>query len=225
LSRLLLLLFWGVSLTTFCQEVLPPVTPQKLVFSYVNHPVIVERILPMLEKAYGRLGIEVAFVMQPSARNLKLVAQGVTDGEAVYSDLLINSYPNLLIVEPPFFTSIFVLLCHKSVVCQQQKLSDASKTLVLTDASREGLQIKYEQDLKMQLYSINSLDRIPQLIESGKMTYGIYVTTEDDKSLDDFHNLQATSLFTTNTYHILNEKHQGLIPSVSASIMAVLAEK
>lgn len=225
MSRLLFLLLFPCGFLANGQESLPLITPTKMVFSYINHPVIVKQILPVIEQAYARLGIEVAFVMQPSARNLKLVAKGVTDGEAVYSDLLIHSYPNLLIVEPPFFQSIFILLCHKSVSCAQQILKDERKTLVLTDASLEGLQIKYQQDLKMQLYSINSLDRIPKLIESGKMSYGIYVTTADDTSLTDYHNLQSTPLFTSSTYHILNEKHKALIPAVSAAIKAVLAEQ
>lgn len=199
--------------------------PERMTLSYINHPVIVQQVIPTVRSAYEILGIEVEFVEQPSARNLRQASAGITDGEVAYSDLLVASYPNLLLVEPAFFQSIFVLLCHRTEPCSQEILFDPNNTLVLTDASRNGLESRFGDRIKADMYSINSLKRIPRLIDGRRLRFGIYVTTQGDSSLADYPDLTSIVLFATKTHHVLNDKYSYIAPRVSEALSQVLKEK
>lgn len=195
-----------------------------MTFSYINHPVIVQQVIPVVRSAYSRLGIQVEFVEQPSKRNLRLASHGITDGETAYSDLLVSSYPNLMLIGPEFFESIFVLVCHITEPCSENVLFDPSKIIVLTDASRDGLEAIYAEKLVSNMYSINSLKRIPLMIDGRRLRYGIYVTTENDTSLDKFPDLNKVELFRTKTHHVLNDKFSALAPRVAKALQQVINE-
>lgn len=211
-------MFCFTSQAVFGASVEHPLAGKTLTLSYVNHPVIVKQIIPLVQRAYLRLGIDVDFVEQPSKRNLRLASSGITDGEVAYSDLLVQPYANLLLVGPEFFESIFVLLCHRSEPCDKGVLYEEEKTIVLTDASRDGLESVYQDKLSVGMYSINSLKRIPRLIDGRRLVYGIYVTTEDDTSLADYPELTYVELFRTKTHHVLNEKHATLATHVAKAL-------
>lgn len=199
--------------------------PEQITLSYINHPAIVEIILPLIKQTYMRLGIDVEFVEQPSARNLRLASKGVTDGDAAYSDLLVDFYDNLLIVGPGLVQSQFILVCHISAECNAAILEDSTKTIVLTDASRDGLKYKYKDQLKSELYSINRLSRIPKLIDDRRLVYGIYVVAKLDNALAEYPNLTYEHLFTTNTHHILNKKFEFMADDVAAAMQQVIREQ
>ncbi len=74
LLGLLLLLTWPLS----AQQ---PERPAKMTFSYVDHPAMVNFIIPVIRDAYQKLGIETDFIAQPSNRNLMLVEKNVVDGD------------------------------------------------------------------------------------------------------------------------------------------------
>lgn len=217
-------LFLCICLITSYVEAQELNLPETMTFSYVNHPVIINHVVPIVRKAYKRLGIKVEFILQPSARNLRQASAGVTDGDTAYSDMLVRSYPNLMLVGPEFFESVFVLLCHRSEICNEEVLFDAEKMLVLTDASRSGIETKFGDRLEIKTYSINSLRRIPRLLDGRRLKYGIYVTAQGDTSLDDFPDLTVVELFRTKTFHVLNDKYSNLVPIVSEALEHALKE-
>lgn len=196
-----------------------------MTFSYVNHPSVVKVLLPLIEESYKRLGITVNFVEQPSARNLRLASKGVTDGDTAYSDLLVDFYDNLITVGPELIQSNFVLLCHVSAQCNASVLEDPNKTVVLTDASRDGLEYKLMDQLKSKLYSINSLSRIPKLIDGRRLVYGIYVVADLQSNLAAYPNLRFVHLFTTKTHHILNDKYAYMANDVAKSMQQVMKKQ
>lgn len=199
--------------------------PKLMTFSYINHPSVVKVLLPLIEETYKRLGIVVNFVEQPSARNLRLASKGVTDGDTAYSDLLVDFYDNLITVGPELIQSHFVLLCHVSVPCDSTVLNNPNKTVVLTDASRDGLEYKLKDQLKSELYSINSLSRIPKLINERRLVYGIYVVADLEANLAEYPNLRFVHLFTTKTHHILNDKYAYMANDVAKSMQQVMKEQ
>jgi hypothetical protein len=209
----------------FAQQEKVKVYPDVMTFSYVNHPSVVNVLLPLIKETYQRLGINVNFVEQPSARNLRLAAKGVTDGDTAYSDLLVDFHDNLITVGPELIQSHFVLLCHVSAHCSLDVLNDPTKTVVLTDASRDGLEYKLKDKLKSELYSINSLSRIPKLIDGRRLVYGVYVVADLESNLDAYPNLKFVHLFTTKTHHILNDKYDYLANDVAKSMQQVMKEQ
>ncbi|MFT4938871.1 MAG: hypothetical protein ACI88A_001902 [Paraglaciecola sp.] len=220
LSTLFLLIIAGIS-SAEDQQVAPP----SMLFSYINHPYVIKHLIPTIEKSYALLGIKTEFVEQPSARNLRFVDQGITDGEVAYSDLLVSKYQNLLIVGPVLVSSVFVIICHESVTCGREVLNDKSKVLVLTDATKDGMEVMFKDKFEIELYLINRLNQIPQLLSEGRFQYGIYVIAKEEIGKIKFSKLNYEILFETQTHHIINRKYAHLANAISKAISQVLAEK
>lgn len=217
---LLLGLLFSYSFSIRCA---PPL-PEVITLSYISHPFVENQMLPLMEKVYADIGIEVEFVLQPSQRNMYLASSGQTDGEVAYSELLINEHNNLVKVGESLVDSQFTLLCHDSVQCSVSVLSDSEVTLLITEASLGGVKHYYAESFEAKPYLISTLSNIPKLIEQKRLLYGIYVTTFGDDSLDTFHHLQKQYLFSTATYHVLNSRLSYLAPLVSKSMEKYAAQ-
>lgn len=199
--------------------------PGAMTVSYVNHPYIIEKLLPVIDGAYASLGIDAEFVLHPSKRNLQVLADGVTDAEAAFSELLIKPYPNLIAIGPSLTQSVFVLVCHKSVPCEQSVLFDNTQQVVMTDSSRDGLKLTFGARLQAEIYSINSLDRIPQLLDDRRLSYGVYVVSKLEGALKSHPHLRMVELYRTHTYHILNDKFAFLADRLGSAISEQLAKR
>jgi hypothetical protein len=200
------------------------VRPQKMTFSYVNHPVIVNELIPIVREAYASLGIETQYIEQPSDRNLREINKGLLDGDVVFSRLLLVNYPDLILIEPPLVTSIFILICQPQLICDNSVIEDPSKLLVLTDASHTGLKQWFGNEPKIGLYIINNLSTIPQLVTDRRADYGMYVMSASQLKQIDETNFHYHELFRTESYHILNPKYAYLKADVENAIRQVIAK-
>ena len=143
--------------------------PPSLSFSYVKHPVIEQRLLPVLLETYRRLGVQLELESHPSARNLRNLSRGLVDGDVAISDILARPYPNLIAVEPALLESVFVLLCFHRRKCHPSVLFADYETVLCTDSGRAALTAQYPEALKANLYPINHLDTLPKMINSGRV--------------------------------------------------------
>jgi hypothetical protein len=200
------------------------VKPKKMTFSYVNHPVILAELIPIVRQAYATLGIETQFVEQPSDRNLRAIKKGLVDGDVVFSSLLVKNYPELLLIEPPLVRSIFLLLCQPQLPCNKTILSDPTKLIASTGASQNGLMQTFGKQLKVHFYLINNLAIIPQLITEKRFDYGVYVmnaTQLEQVNPNDFH---YSELFRSDSFHILHPKYAFLKADVEGALRQVMAK-
>ncbi|MCC2618275.1 hypothetical protein LJ739_18605 [Aestuariibacter halophilus] len=214
-----------LSLSALCSAAQPEALPSSLTLSYVNHPAITGRFIPLIREAYRRLDIDVTFVEQPSARNLMFADKGIVDGDVAYSDLLFKEYTSLIPVGPSLTDVTFLLLCHGELPCNRELLFQAGETFVLTAASMDGMQRLYADVIRADLYTINHLSRIPELVSDGRFHYGIYVVTPQTSHLLDSLNVASVELHTTYTHHLLNIKHAALATRVAPILEQLLGQQ
>jgi hypothetical protein len=198
--------------------------PKSMTFSYVNHPVILEQLIPIISEAYAAIGIATQFVEQPSDRNLRAIEKGLVDGDVVFSKLLLVEHPELLVIEPALVTSVFILVCQPQITCDKSVISDSQKLIASTNASHNGLQSWYLDELQAQFYHINNLAIIPQLVKEKRFDYGIYILTPEliqQEGSIDFHYYE---LFRTSSYHILHPKYAFLKTEIEQAIRDVVAK-
>jgi hypothetical protein len=198
--------------------------PKSLTLSHINHPVTINDLIPLLERTYQKLNIETKFVMQPSARNLRVVSMGLADGDVAYSDLLFADNPDLIRVPPNLLKSIFVLLCAPGAECNAQVLFDKEHLVAITQSSQFGVETWYNAPLGAAHYRINDLSSIPRLITDGRLQYGVYVFGEHQVLSDEIKALGIERLFTTDTYHTLHKKFAHIRDDVSRALTEAMAE-
>jgi hypothetical protein len=188
-----------------------------MTFSYVDHPVIVNDIIPVVQRAYSELGIKIKLEMHPSSRNIKAVESGIVDGDIAFSDLILKGHETLIKIEPSLVTSVVVLLCIRDVQCNQDVLFD-NNVIVSTDTIYEALLSFYPQSLSNAFYSINNLSIIPELLVKERFKYGIYVSSESQVISPEIQHLTVLELFKSQTYHTIHQKYEFMKDDVSAAL-------
>ncbi len=211
-----------VSLSIFAQT---PQRPTKMTFSYVEHPAIVNDIVPLIRDSYKKLGIETDFITQPSNRNLLLVEKNLLDGDVGYMRIVLDDYKDLITLEPPLVLGIFTLLCKPEVVCDVSVLADPKNTVVATSATKNGVVKGFKGELASQFYIVNDLSAIPKFISSGRFNYAIYPTTRQDIGQFTQKNVQYIELFDASLYHVLNKKYAFMADEISQAIQLTMQER
>lgn len=210
-------LFISLLLLNF-ESVAAQIKPTHMTFSYVDHPVIIHEVIPIVDRAYLAMGIKLTFEMHPSSRNLKAAESGIVDGDVAFSDLLLKGHDTLVIIEPPLVTSIFVLLCSPDLRCNQEVLFDDDNVIVSTDTTHKGLLSFYPQSLSRSFYTINNLSIIPKLLAQQRFQYGIYVFGGSQTLSSDIQHLKVVELFKTQTHHTVHQKYAFMKDEISAAL-------
>ncbi len=214
----LLLLAWPLT----AQQ---PERPARMTFSYVDHPAMVNFIIPVIRDAYQTLGIETDFIAQPSNRNLLLVDKNVVDGDVGYMRIVLDGYANIISIEPPLVSGIYTLLCQPNLPCDPSVLSDPEQTIVTTSVSKHGLEKGYRVAIRSQFYVVNDLAMIPKFVSSGRFNYAIYPSTATELKLLNPAELLYVTLFDANLYHVLHKKYAFMAKDISAALKQSLAER
>lgn len=197
---------------------------RSFVLSHVDHPLMESYLVPLIKRVYAKVNIEVETEVQPSKRNIKLITSGKLDGDVAVSEVLIANNDQIVRVGPSLLTSKFILLCHRTLVCNGEVLSKRRVSIAMTDSSMEALEHWTRRSFSRKAYKINRLSSIPKLVDSGKIRYGIYIVTENYSVQDNYPNTISYELFESDTYHVLNIKHLELVTPVSRALVEVLRE-
>ncbi|MGO4892034.1 hypothetical protein [Flavobacterium sp. W21_SRS_FM6] len=198
--------------------------PKDMIFSYVEHPTMVNFLIPLIRASYKKLDIDTHFVPQPSNRNLRLVEDNKVDGDVGYMRIVLNDYKNLITVEPPVIMGIFTLLCQPHIPCTDEILADENQTLVVTSATQKGLEQGFKGELKTQFYTVNNISLIPEFISMKRFKYAIYPTSEKDLWRIKTADYQHVKLFESSLYHVLNKKYQFMADDISQALQLTLNE-
>ena len=217
-----LLALFLLSFSVFSQQIN---RPKEMTFSYVDHPTMVNNLIPLIKATYDKLGIKTHFVVQPSNRNLRLVEENSLDGDVGYMRIVLSGYHNLITIEPPVVVGIFTLLCQPTIACTKDILTDKNQTVVTTAATLVGLQQGYKQEITSQFYTINNLSLIPEFIAIKRFKYAIYPTSEKDLWRIEAPDYQYVKLFDSNLYHVLNKKYAFMADEIGQALQATLTEK
>lgn len=199
-----------------------PQRPQKMTFSYVEHPVMVNILIPLIREAYQKLGIATDFIAQPSNRNLRLVEKNILDGDVGYMRIVLGDYHNLISLEPPLVPGIFTLLCRVEVECSAAVLADSKQMIVATSVTQSGMRRGYTGKLHSQFYTVNDLSLIPQFLRLGRFDYAIYPTIATELWRIQTDALQSVTLFEANLYHIVHKKYAFMAADISQALQQVI---
>lgn len=192
------------TLSAHCEE---SARPKEMTFSYVEHPTMVNYLIPLIESTYSKLGIKIRFVPQPSNRNLSLLEGSVIDGDVGYLLSELTELDNIFIIEQPVTSAFYTLLCQAEVPCSEAVLADEKHILVSTVASKNAFLSQYKGTLKSQFYTVNNISLIPNFIIEKRFEYALYPTTLNELWRLKAADYQYIKLLEFNLYHVLNNKY------------------
>ncbi|TXH94340.1 MAG: hypothetical protein E6Q75_13405 [Rheinheimera sp.] len=208
-----------IFLITLCFTAYIPLSaaaPVKLIFSYTNHPAITYTLLPLIQQAYQRLGIEVAFVEANGGRFLKLAETGQIDGDVGRADVLLPLLRDML---PAAFLDDAVVSyhCRPTIKCALTDLNDPQQQLHTPVVSQilPLMQIK----IAARLYPVNDWIQLQHMYLQGRVDRFLWIETLTFAS-EPHTNTQKFVLShpPVKLYHLLHRRHQALAVKAGAEI-------
>jgi hypothetical protein len=196
--------------------------PSQLTFSYVDHPVVTNDLIPIVERAYSELGIQLELLMYPTHRNLTAVQSEEVDGDIAFSELGIIGYDELVKIEPSLGSVNFVLLCIPGVVCNEEVLFNENNVIVVSDKLLSSLQIFYSRPLKSSFYKLNNLSTISSLVVKNRFQYGVYILGGAQALIPEMQRLKVVDLFEVQTHHTIHQKFAFMQDDISAALQRSL---
>lgn len=189
-----------------------------LKISYLNHPSIVNVAMPIIQKAYDSLGINVQFIESPAHRLLQEIQSDHTDGDVIHAQEIFSPFPDIIKVGPPLTRVDYVLLCAENVPCDHSVLMSGTEQIVATDQSKRVIISKYPEAKNKEFYQLNFLGKLPELLITHRFNYAIYIVAKDWPLPESLTHLQMHHLFESEAYHILHKRHQDIADQVGNAI-------
>lgn len=194
----------------------PKTTSLKI--SYLNHPSVVKIAMPIVQRAYESLGIEVQFIESPAHRLLQEIQSHHTDGDVIHAQEIFNTFPEIIKVGPALTKVDYVLLCAENMPCDHSVLMSGIDQIVATDQSKRVIISKYPEAKSREFYQLNFLGKLPELLISHRFNYAIYIVAKDWPLPQSLTHLQMYHLFESEAYHILHKRHEDIAKQVAKAI-------
>ncbi len=197
------------------------VQPKEYLITYVEHEGIIHYYVPLLKKAYEKIGIPTKFVLVNDQRALRLLDQGLTDADTAKSLETITHYPNITYLPTPISKIEVFFICQQHVTCNKSVLSDPNRSLAVIGAKEFYAELLAGSRIKQ--VELTSFDILYKMFDQQKVDVAIVVLGDYGKPrLNKYPN--HYKITEKQGYHLLNQSHKDLIPQLEAAIKEVLAE-
>ena len=197
--------------------------PQKLILSYGPHPTMDNMILPRVQKAYQKLGIQIDFVPTNSERFVKLFQQNLLDGDVARINRRHQQIPDL--VDVLLIDQVHASYhCRPKIPCSLKDLQDPGLRIYIPTIE-QGL-AAMEINIKAKLYIVNDWSQLLSMYRHGRIDRFIWLNSEH------YHKDELTDTVSLNIphpktelYHVLRKKYAAIFPQIKAAIEYEMAQK
>jgi|GEM_PF-1083686 len=200
--------------------------PSQLVIGQVSDAGIETRVTKILKKAYSNLGIELIIKRYPSKRSLVLSNHGIIDGELFRIKTIGSLFTNLRVVPVPIFQGKTALY----TINGKTELNSLQPILASTIAIQRGVHWQ-EQAILPKTKGITRVQTKALQFEMLALARVQYVVSEQEPARviieRDFPHAGikqvSLPLKPLKLFHVLHQRHQALIPALTAQITKILA--
>ena len=184
--------------------------PEKLSFTAAEHPSIQRTFIPLIKNVYDRLGVEIEIVTVPVSRGLKLVDQGLFDGDVVRLGSVIKDFDNLIEIPVPLTEVDISLYCNTDVACNLNVLTDSTKNVAIMHGY--GFARTLIEKYQAQFFVYDAIPKVSEMFEKERFNYLVFVAPSNEKlEPPGFNNLERVLIQNEMAYHVLNSKHQNML--------------
>lgn len=173
---------------------------------------------------YSRAGIEVELKDIPIERALISSNSGMTDGELVRALEVLESFPNLVAVPTPI-TDIDVLVYFNNEnfnSLTHEELKEYTIAIVRGITAVEN----YSEEFDVKV--VKDLETLFRIINNNRLSIGL---APELFSIDQIHSMgffniyrSEKPLFKVELYHMLNKKHEDLIPKLENVLIEMISD-
>jgi hypothetical protein len=193
---------------------------ESLTLSYGNHPEM-PVFMQLVEDAYARLGYQTEFIQMPQRRGLMALSAGEVDADVMRLRAVAESTPNSVIVPNFSIRTIAVLLCRKTIPCNQGELFNSGNKVVSVNLFERIIREHYKDRFKAQLHIYDTLSTPIALLEKGRIDYALYVFEATQLPTNVRHFATVLPLFETEAVHVVHAGRLALVGDLSRVLNAL----
>ncbi|WP_206484112.1 hypothetical protein [Thalassotalea sp. G2M2-11] len=194
---------------------------EEFLISFVDHSGLINYYVPILNKAYQKIGISPTFIMINDQRALRLLNNAQIDADTAKVIDNLEHYPNITYLPTPISKVEMILICQAEISCTPAIFNQANKSLAVIGADEF-----YQEQLSnasIKLVELTSFEILYKMFDQQKVDVAIIVLDTYSKArLNRYPN--HYKLFEKLGFHLLHKKHQALIPKLESAIAQVIAE-
>ena len=194
---------------------------ERMTLSYGDHPQM-PVFIELFREAYATLGYQTEFISMPQRRGLMALASGEVDADVMRLRHVAESVQQSVIVPNFSIKTSAVLLCKKTVPCNQGELFNRGNKVVTVRMFEQLMRQHYGQRFEATLHSYDTLTTPLALLEKGRIDYALYVfvTTQFPSDVEQF--ATVVNLFEIEAVHLVNEKHRDLIGELDKVLLQLV---
>lgn len=167
-----------------------------------------------IKEIYEELGFEVTITIAPVKRGLMLLNNNMVDADVIRLRSITETYKNIMLVEPPIAQGLMVLLCKKTMPCDESILQDQS---VYIQSNEGNLKLFKEDEIKAQILVNEMVNNTLNMLRAEHIHYALY--SLDSRLLEMLSSqFNYLKLKDVSGYHVINKKHAHLLPQIQQKI-------
>tara|TARA_R110002126_G_scaffold161549_8_gene309390 strand:- start:3157 stop:3756 length:600 start_codon:yes stop_codon:yes gene_type:complete len=188
---------------------------------YVSHPLTDNVLLPLIRKSYQNIGLEVSFMAVEAERGLRLLEDGMVDGDVVRTTLVLDNLNGVIkVAKLGEFT--VELHCRPGIRCQLDDLTNPGVLIFFPESARAVKTL--ELQITAKKYHVRDWSQLVQLYHAGKVDRFLWVSS----TLNCVHPATNTSVVALpvapiDIYHVIHQSNAALAAPLKHEIENELA--
>lgn len=186
---------------------------------------VVNAYFQFLQKAYGEIGYELTMKKYPLKRTYASANSGASDGLLITSGAIVKSFKNLAVVPVPLtHIDLMVYTVDKEFKVAGPKSIRPYRIGILRGYP---LSTKLTEGADRQI--LNNYKSLFSVLKIGRVDIALAMKRETTRFLKDNKGYESIKmltppLYSLPLYHILNKKHEELIPKITPIMKRLMAE-
>ncbi len=192
--------------------------------SYVRHPEVISRYLPLIKQVYEDIGVNCEFRPDSTTRGITGVDQGLFDADVARHASVGWQFKHVLLVHPALTEATLFLVCRQGLSCDKKQLETEDTAVLATRMQIRHLHNAFTSPLKARFIQWEDHANMLELVRQGHANYALMELQKDAIPADIKSTFGLVPLYDFNVYHVINEKHKALLPQLSRALKARLEQ-
>lgn len=183
--------------------------------THYPHPQI-EQFKQLLVKSYSDIGYSTNFLKVRANRGIKMLESGQADADVIRSKQHIANTENVRIVEILTRGDVS-LVCLADVTCDEDVLISGQVMVGAHPSAKVYLKERFGDKLTAKFVDILEVSQLQEMLQKHRLKHIIMISISGTLP-EMFQKFLHTNLLTINGYHVVNKKHEAIIPQLAAAI-------
>lgn len=185
-----------------------------------------EALIPLVKAVYNRIGLEPDFILVPSERAIYGTNIGSYDADLSRVEGSLDKYPNLIFTKEPIKVTKLYAFARKEARFSVKNIDDIKNHSVgIIRGSKLPEMFIAKKAIKAEV--ANSFSNLHSMFKLGRFEIALITDTQLLSHSEQMSKIAVQigpALQTSSSFHVLNKRHENLIPKFDSALRKIKSE-